>query len=79
MALEVQITISLVQTEPPVPGNPGIVLNAERCSAVVSDSHTDSAGAMALCAAKASAMVDDALLDFNGQAEVWETSFRRQS
>jgi hypothetical protein len=78
MAFELRVTISLVDTEPAIPGNPGIVFNSECRSAVVMDSGADSAGAMALCAVKASSMAEDALLDFKGQAEVWETNFRRR-
>lgn len=82
MAMELQVTIALVNTDPaveqpdgsqlPAPGSPGILIRTQRATTLVDEADTTVEGAMRVARHRLEQMVHDCHVDADAQIEIVE-------
>lgn len=72
MALELQVTVAIVDTEPEAPGNPGILIRSLRASTLVGDSDATAANVWAVADARLSRIAEETIEDARGQIQILE-------
>lgn len=74
MALEIQVSVAVVNTEPPIPGNPGVMVRAVRSSTLFNapeDAPLDAEFAVARHRLKS--LVEEVQVDVDGQLQMYES------
>jgi hypothetical protein len=88
MSLELQVVITVVNTEPvteqpdgsilPSPGQAGIIIRSQKGTTLVDQSGTTIEGAMAVARHKLGQIVEDCRVDADGQLEIVEETARAE-
>lgn len=72
MALELQVYAAVIDTEPAVPGNPGIVVRSQKTSTLVGDLNATVANVWAIADARLSNLAGEVVEDARGQIQLLE-------
>lgn len=72
MAMELQVYVAVINTEPPVPGQPGIIIRSQRTSTLLAKDETPESEIFALANNRLGGLIDDVVIDARGQLELAE-------
>lgn len=70
MAIELRISVELVDTEPEVAGNPGVIIRSTRDSSMAFEFDGKVSDAFVLAGARLDSLSEEVLTDVKGQLEI---------